>query len=156
MKQRRLLFLSLILVALSSCGKKESQNEPSYGEITKDTKFVLNASNVGSYFDIDISEGNNYVDGYVFHYRVYVSTKSRYKTSGSVSLGFRIGFKYTYKSGNTVRTQTSTGRGTINIPGSQISASGNYSVSVVTHLSTITSMSYSGYFESASGNLVRY
>lgn len=148
--------MSLVLVALSSCGKKESQNGPSYGAVTKDTQFVLNTSNVGSYFDIGISEGNNYVDGYVFHYRVYVSTKSRYKTSGTVSLGFRIGFKYTYRSGTIVRTQTSTGRGTISIPGSQISASGNFSVSIVTHLSTITSMSYSGYFESASGNLVRY
>lgn len=157
MRVKHLLISTLFILSLSSCGKSSSNdNGYTYGSVSIDTQFILNSSNVGSYFNIDINSGNNRVNGYVYNYRVNISAKGRYKTKGNVSIDFRVSFKYTYSAGSSKRTQNSTGRGTINISTNQTSASGNYSVRVVCHVSEISSMSYAGYFESASGSLVQY
>ena len=165
MKNRGLLFalvcLSVTSFGLTSCtnDKNENGGGNNAGKITKDTKFVLNASNVASYFDIDVSDARkSYDTGYVFRYKIYVETKGRYKTSGKVSLSFKVSFKYTYKPRAAVsnRTLTSTGSGTLTLESNQIYGYKEFTVTFSAHVDKLISCSCLGYFTAASGNLVKY
>ena len=164
MKKRGLLFalafLSVTCFGLTSCRDDENDNGGNNaGESTNNIKFVLNASNVASYFDIDVSDARKSFDrGYVFRYKIYVQTKGRYKTSGKVSLSFKASFKYTYKPSPTAsnRTLTSTGSGTLTLESNQIYGSKEFTVSFSAHVNELISCSYAGYFTAANGNLVNY
>ena len=165
MKKRGLLFalacLSVTCFGLTSCtdDKNENGGGNNAGQITNNTKFVLNASNVTSYFNIDVSDARkSYDTGYVFRYKIYVETKGRYKTSGKVSLSFKASFKYTYKPSPTAsnRTLTSTGSGTLTLESNQTYGSKEFTVSFSAHVNELISCSCSGYFTAASGSLVKY
>ena len=170
MKKRLLLLLTYIGItcfSLISCTDDQSSsgtnvvnggnnNAP---QITNNTKFILNASNVASYFDVDVTDARNVYDkGYVFRYKVSVSTKGRYKTSGKVTLKFKASFKYTYKPGANAsnRTLTSTSNGTLTLESNQTSGSKEYTVSFSAKMKELISCYCSGYFTEASGNLVKY
>ncbi len=154
-----LVCLGIASFGIVSCTGGSSESNDNGPQITNNTKFILNASNVSSYFSVDVSDARkSYDKGYVFRYKVSVSTKGRYKTSGKVTLKFKTSFKYTYKpSANASnRTSTSSSSGTLNLTNSQTYGSGEYTVSFSCKMDQLISCSCSGYFTAASGSLVKY
>ena len=74
------VFLSLLPLlalsscfALSSCDNDEGSTGQNQSPITNKTLFVLNDSNAGSYFNVDVVNACQYYDnGYIFRYRLII------------------------------------------------------------------------------------